>query len=137
MLTPSSYGTQGNVDLWRRVAGVMGWFTNVPAQISGTNVSAIRISLYAQQNKQVPLLQRSQTPIFKDYISSPLTSVSGGRVLVEIPVPVGTAASTVLSKGSYVLPAPAPAPVDANDYTLRVELVDGSGNILRTLRVML
>lgn len=137
VLTPSSYGTQGNVDLWRRVAGVMGWFTNVPAQISGTNVSAIRISLYAQQNKQVPLLQRSQTPIFKDYISSPLTSVSGGRVLVEIPVPVGTAASTVLSKGSYVLPAPAPALVDANDYTLRVELVDGSGNILRTLRVML
>lgn len=58
----------------------------------------------------MPLFQRSQTPIFKDYISSPLTSVSNGRVLVEIPIPVGTAASTVLSEGSYVLPAPAPAP---------------------------
>lgn len=137
VLTPSSYGTQGNVDLWRRVAGVMGWFTNVPVQISGTDVSAIRITLYTQQNKKVPLLQRSQTPIFKDYINSPLTSGTDGRILVEIPIPVGTTASTVLSKGSYVLPVPAPAPIDANDYTLRVEIVDGSGNILHTSRVML
>lgn len=137
VLTPNSYGTQGNVDLWRRVAGVMGWFTNIPSQISGTVVSSIRISLYAQQNKQVPLLQRSQTPVFKDYINSPLTSATGGQVLVEIPIPAGTLTSTVLSKGSYVLPVPAPKPVNASDYTLRIEMINGSGNVLYSSRVTL
>ena len=117
VLTPNSYGTQGNVDLWRRVAGVMGWFTNIPTQIGGNTVSALRISLYTQQNKSVPLLQRQQTPVFLDYINSPLNASTGGQILVEIPVPAGTTALTVLSKGSYVLPVPAPAPVNANDYT--------------------
>lgn len=137
VLTPSIYGTEGNVDLWRRVAGVMGWFTNVPAQINGTAVSALRITLYTQQNKSVPLLQRSQTPIFKDYITSPLAASTGGQVLVQIPVPAGTLPITTLSKGSYVLPVPAPTPVNASDYTLKVEITDASGNILRSTRVTL
>lgn len=137
VLTPNSYGTQGNVDLWRRVAGVMGWFTNIPTQIGGNTVSALRISLYTQQNKSVPLLQRQQTPVFLDYISSPLNASTGGQVLVEIPVPAGTTALTVLSKGSYVLPVPAPAPVNANDYTLKIEIVNASGTTLRSTRVTL
>lgn len=136
VLTPSAKGVTGNVDLWRRVAGVMGWFINVPTQINLTPVSAIRIRLYAMQNKSVPLIQLSQTPVFKDYINSPL-STTGGNILVEIPVPGNVTPVTVLSKGSYVLPVPAPAVVNTNDYTLRVELVDGSGNVLRFTRVTL
>lgn len=135
-LTASSYGTQGNVNLWRRVAGVMGWFTNVPTSISGTTVSSIRISLYTSQNKSVPLIQRSQTPVFADYILNPVVT-PGGQVLAEIPVPVGTLPITILSKGSYVLPAPAPAPVNVTDYTLRVELISPTGTILRSNRVTL
>lgn len=138
VLTPSSYGTQGNVDLWRRVAGVMGWFVNVPTSVGATPVSAIRISLYAQQNKSVPLIQRSQSPVFNDYITSPLAaSTTGGQVLVQIPVPIGTLPVTVLSAGSYVLPAVAPPSVNANDYTLRVELVSSTGTILRSNRITL
>lgn len=135
-LTASSYGTQGNVNLWRRVAGVMGWFTNVPTNIGGNTVANIRISLYTQQNKSVPLIQRSQTPVFADYLQNPVVT-TGGQVLVEIPVPGGTLPITVLSKGSYVLPVPAPAPVNANDYTLKVELVDVTGAVLRSNRVTL
>lgn len=93
----------------------MGWFTNIPTQIGGTTVTAIRITLYTQQNKSVPLLQRSQTPVFADYINSPLTT-TGGNVLVNIVVPAGVLPVTVLSQGAYVLPVPAPAPGSAN-YT--------------------
>lgn len=137
ILTPNSYGTQGNVDLWRRVAGVMGWFTNVPTQISGNIVSALRITLYTQQNKSVPLLQRQQTPVFKDYINSPLNASTDGQILIEIPVPSGTTSATVLSKGTYVLPVPAPTPVNTNDYTLKVEIVNAAGTTLRSTRVTL
>lgn len=135
-LTASSYGTQGHVDLWRRVAGVMGWFTNVPTSISGNVVANIRISLYTSQNKSVPLIQRSQTPVFADYLSNPVVT-TGGQVLVEIPVPPTTLPIEVLSKGSYVLPVPAPAPVNTNDYTLKVELVNAAGTVLRSNRVTL
>lgn len=135
VLTPGTTPIQGNVDLWRRVAGVMGWFTNIPTQIGGTRVTAIRITLYTQQNKSVPLLQRSQTPVFADYINSPLT-ITGGNVLVNIAVPTGVLPVTVLSQGSYVLPVPAPTPGSAN-YTLKVELTDASGNALRSIRVTL
>lgn len=135
-LTASANGTQGNVNLWRRVAGVMGWFTNVPTNIGGAPVANIRISLYMQQNKSVPLIQRSQTPVFADYLPNPVVT-TGGQVLVEIPVSLVTLPINVLSKGSYVLPAPAPAPVNTNDYTLRVELVNAAGAILRSNRVTL
>lgn len=135
VLIPGATPIQGNVDLWRRVAGVMGWFTNIPTQIGGTTVTAIRIILYTQQNKSVPLLQRSQTPVFADYINSPLTT-TGGNILVNITIPAGVLPTTVLSQGSYVLPIPAPAPGGAN-YTLKVELTDASGNALRSARVTL
>lgn len=137
VLTPSSYGTQGHIDLWRRVAGVMGWFINVPTQVDLIAVSAIHITLYTQQNKSVPLLMRSQTPVFKDYISSPLAVATKGQVLVDIPVPPGTLPINILSKGSYVLPIPAPPVVNANDYTLKMELVDGLGTVLRSTRITL
>lgn len=137
VLTPDYSGTQGNVDLWRRVAGVMGWFTNVPAQIGTTTVAAIRVTLYTRQNKSVPLLQRVQTPVFKDYITSPLSASTGGQVLVQIPVPPGVLPVTTLSKGSYVLPVPAPPAINSNDYSLKVEITDASGNTLRSARVTL
>lgn len=136
VLTATSGGVQGNVNLWRRVAGVMGWFNNVPTSVNSTTVTNIRISLYTQQNKSVPLIQRNQTPVFADYLQNPVVT-TGGQVLVEIPVPAGTLPTAVLSKGSYVLPIPAPAPVSTNDYTLRVELVDASGAILKSKRITL
>ena len=93
------------IELFRRVAGVMGYFKNVPSNIGETSVSALRISLYAKQNTQMPLVEREQSPTFRDFIDSP-TNEADGQVLVSIPL--GTddfGATKVVSGGSYVLPA--------------------------------
>ncbi|WP_294629504.1 hypothetical protein [uncultured Bacteroides sp.] len=105
--------------------------------IGTTAVAAIRITLYTRQNKSVPLLQRSQTPVFKDYITSPLAASTNGHVLVQIPVPAGTLPAATLSKRAYVLPVPAPTAVNNGDYTLKVEIADAAGNTLRSTRVTL
>ena len=75
-------------------------------------------------------------PVFKDYIDDEV-ALDGGEVLVEIPVTAADITSDmVFSKGSYVLPVPAPPAISDDDYTLRVELV-GGGNVLRYKRVKL
>ena len=123
------------IELFRRVAGVMGYFKNVPSNIGGTSVSALRISLYTEQNTKMPLVEREQSPTFRDFIDSP-TNEADGKVLVSISL--GTddfGATEIVSGGSYVLPAAAPA--DASSYTLRIEAVDAGGTILKTWRAKL
>lgn len=142
-LTTTKLGSgTARVDLYRRVAGVMGWFTNIPTKINGTDVAFLRIELYKAQNKSVPLLVR--TP---DVIMLPIAETDENKILVDIPaadfVKDGTTA-----KGSYVLPMIAPfATIETaaaggyndniyvKDYTLCVILADTDGNALRTQRV--
>ena len=124
--TPLS-GKEVIVDLWRRVAGVAGYFKNVPRSIDDTPVAALRIVLYDKQNTALPLLEREQAPVFKDYIDSKTTD-EDGDVLVYIPVSTELGIEDVVSGGAYVLPAPAPS--GAVDWTLRIELVDKDGNVL-------
>lgn len=135
VLTYKGIGMTGRVDLYRRVAGVMGWFTNLPKKINGLTPTSLRIVLYKKQNQRVPLLPLAVTPLFLDYVDSPLTE-DGGDVLVDIPLDETILSETVYSKGSYVLPVPAPPTVNENDYTLRVELVNGS-QLLRSKRAKL
>ena len=130
-LTPTQSGLTGKVDLYRRVAGVMGWFTNVP-----TAATTIQIVLYQNQNKSVPLLPLEQSPIFKDFVDDKITEGTG-NVLVEISVTAGHSNTDRFSKGSYVLPVAAPPVVDSNDYTLKVLVMDAGNNILSTRRVKL
>ena len=123
------------IELFRRVAGVMGYFKNVPSNIDGKRVTNLRISLYAKQNTQMPLVEREQSPTFRDFIDSP-TNEADGQVLVSIPL--GTddfGATKVVSGGSYVLPAAAPEGI--TDYTLRIEAVGADGTILKTWRAKL
>ena len=123
------------IELFRRVAGVMGYFKNVPSNIDGKHVTNLHISLYTEQNTQMPLVEREQSPTFRDFIDSPTTD-EDGKVLVSIPL--GTddfGATKVVSGGSYVLPAA--APTDASSYTLRIEAVDAGGTILKTWRAKL
>lgn len=94
------------------------YFGNNPPTVSST------------MKYSIPFLEYGQTPVFKDYINSPL-SATGENILVEIPVPGNIMPVTVPSKNSYVLPVSTPTVINANDYTLRVELVNGSGNVLR------
>lgn len=62
------------VDLWRRVAGVQGYFTNIP-----TGVTRIELILYKEQYLDVPLMKRT----IGDHGTTPL---SGSTVLLDIPV---------------------------------------------------
>ena len=130
----SQYDTR--IDLYRRVAGVMGYFKNAPRNIDGTDVTALRISLYTEQNTKMPLVEREQSPTFQDFIPSK-TDEKDGQVLVKIPLDKEQdfGATKVVSGGAYVLPAAAPA--DASPYTLSIEAVDENGTVLKTWRAKL
>ena len=130
--TPLS-GKEVKVNLWRRVAGVAGYFKNVPRSIGEKDVAALRIALYDKQYTALPLLEREQAPVFKDYIDS-RTKDEDGDVLVYIPVmEFGT--DKEVSGGAYVLPAPAPS--GTGNWTLRIELVDATGEVLYSRRAKL
>lgn len=143
-LTTTKLGSgTARVDLYRRVAGVMGYFTNIPTKINGTAVASLRIELYRIQNKSVPLLKQEQN----DFIMGAMSEDEVDKILVEIQGADFVATDAVISKGSYVLPVIAPfATSDAataasydesyvKDYTLCVILTDDSGYVLRTQRV--
>ena len=131
--TPLS-GEEVTVNLWRRVAGVAGYFKNVPRSINRKDVAALRIALYDKQNTALPLLEREQAPVFKDYIDR-RTEETNGNVLVNIPISSELSIEDVVSGGAYVLPAPAPS--GTGNWTLRIELVDKDGNVLNFRRAKL
>lgn len=146
-LTTTKLGSgTARVDLYRRVAGVMGWFTNIPTKINGTAVAFLRIELYRIQNKSVPLLKQGSN----DFIMAPMSTDGTDKTIVSIPsAEFVTTTGGITSKGSYVLPTIAPFATQAaanaagytddesyvKDYTLCVILADASGNTLRTQRV--
>lgn len=139
--------TTAVIDLWRRVGGVMGWFTNIPAQIGGTTLSAIQICLYTPQNKSGYLIPRPQgdhfpwgitNPAnFNDYMTDPVNDQPDSRILVYLKLPGNLTSSAVLSGGSYILPAAAPPVGDGSEYTLRVEFIGDNNAILKTMRVQM
>ena len=122
-------GNTGYVDLYRRVAGVSGYFNHIPTQINGVEVSALHIELYTIQNKSNFLLK--QTP--DDFIISPMSSNAGDKIVVNIPKSEFIAGGTT-KKGSYILPVPLPAD---KDYTLQIVLVDATGTPLHIHKVKL
>lgn len=135
VLTYAGNGTRAQISLYRRVAGIIGWFTNLPSTVGGVAVESVRVSLYKKQNKSVPLLPLSLKPVFLDYTDDAV-SQDGGEVLVEIPVTEDITPDKIFCKGSFVLPVDAPPVVGEDDYTLRVELV-GDGKVLWYRRVKL
>lgn len=134
------------IDLWRRVAGVMGWFKNIPTQINNITVSKVQIAFYTQQNKSGYLKAKefewnsypydlTNPENFKDYITDPISTSETDKIIASIDVPANIDAATVLSAGSYMLPAAAPRLGSGEEYTLRVELIGSDGSVLKTTRV--
>lgn len=148
VLTPDANNTvTGTIDLYRRVAGVMGWFRNIPQRVNGTEVASLRIELYKTQNKSI-WLSKPQTGA--DVIMEPIAETDDNKILVQIDLTEDDfQQDKVISKGSYVLPMIAPfaseeemrnagydnADIYVKDYTLRVVLADNAGNILQAKRV--
>lgn len=133
------------INLWRRVAGVMGWFINVPTQINNTTVSEVQIAFYTWQNRSGYLMaqpEENNYPYgitnpnnFKDYITDPISATDADKIVASMDVPANIDATTVLSAGSYMLPAAAPPVGDGSEYTLRIELIGSDNSVLKSIRV--
>lgn len=132
VLTRADLATTPRIDLYRRVAGVMGYFKNVPAQVGGKTVAKLQVRLYTKQNTQVPLKKIENGSVFSDYITSPLITDELGDVLVEIPVEDYVPGET-LSKGSYVLPA---VSAKGGETTMILVLADAAGNELTRKKII-
>lgn len=134
VLTPVAAGQiSGTIKLDRRVAGVFGYFKNIPKQVGTTPVKFLRIELYKPQNKSIWLTAKPTKD--KDVIMEPISEDASDKILVEIPLTEADfEKEKVLSKGSYVLPMK--APTEPNDkYTLQVTLVAEDGTTLQSRNV--
>lgn len=116
------------LNLYRRVAGVMGYFKDIPQ-----GVEKLQICLYQPQNKEAWVLpQPAENGVFKDYVESPANQdADTWKVLVEIDLESGNVGSGMESPsgrqgGSYVLPAGASTD---EETTLCLKLF-GNGNTL-------
>lgn len=89
------------VNLYRRVAGVKGYFRRIPETAGGETVNELRVVYFNSQATSVPYFKRwPQDGIFSDYDkreSSPLNGVSGSR----IPDDGSTIGKTELDKCTY------------------------------------
>lgn len=131
-LTPVAAGQiTGTIELKRRVAGVFGYFKNIPMQVKGEKVASLRIELYKPQNKSIWLTAKPTKG--EDVIMEPITDTDDNKILVEIPLTEADfEKEKVLSKGSYVLPMKAPT---TEDCTLLVTLADANGKRLQERKV--
>lgn len=119
------------LNLYRRVAGVMGYFTDVP-----DGVTKLQICLYQRQNTQAWVLPQPEiNGEFKDYVESPADQdADTWKVLVEIDLESEYRSSGIVSPssfgqgGSYVLPAR--ASTTDEETTLCLKLIGNNGNTL-------
>lgn len=124
------------LNLYRRVAGVMGYFKDIPLE-----VEKLQICLYQPQNKEAWVLpQPAENGVFKDYVESPAVGSDAQvwKVLVEIDLESESGSSGVVSfkkgrGGSYVLPAR--ASTTAEETTLSLKLIGNNGNTLITRKI--
>lgn len=148
VITPVAAGqVTGTINLYRRVAGVMGWFKNIPRQVNGTNVAYLRIELFKAQNRSIWLTKPN---LADDVIMEPIAENDENKILVEIKLEdKDFAPDAVVSKGAYVLPMIAPfktademikagyndEAIYVKDYTFQVVLADANGNVLQARKV--
>lgn len=122
------------LNLYRRVAGVMGYFKDIPLE-----VEKLQICLYQPQNKKAWVLpQPAENGVFMDYVDSPANQDADiWEVLVEIDLESESGSSGVVSfkdgqGGSYVLPARAST---TEETTLSLKLIGNNGNTLITRKI--
>ena len=132
VLTPVAAGQiTGTIELSRRVAGVFGYFKNIPTKVGSTPVKFLRIELYKPQNKSIWLTAKSTKE--EDVIMEPIANDEDSKILVERRLTEADfEKEKVLSQGSYVLPMKAPTD---KDYTLMVTLADADGTTLQSRKV--
>lgn len=134
------------IDLYRRVAGVLAYVTNIPV-----DVTAIELQLYEAQRAEVPLVAQ---PAGSDHGTATLDAADA-RTLLHLDVtPEALAAESVtladgttyakqpgsLLAGAYMLPMPAPVPTSADvaaPHTLVLEMYKSDGSLVASKNVRL
>lgn len=131
------------INLYRRVAGVVGYFKNVPKQIDSKDVATVQLRLYESQNTEtffLPNLPAGYTTSkevpdeeYVDYITSPFGSQYniGGSVIASYDV---KEAKDVFSLSAYMLPVA--ASVAKGVSTLRLALLAADGTELAVRRIL-
>ena len=119
--------------LYRRVAGVMGYFKKLPAEIEGTKVAYVKLRLYTPQNKEIWFLP--QMPIgydspdivpdneYTDFITSGSNN-DAERVIASYEVKPED--NGVFSLSAYLLPIA--AGMEIGQSTLELVMTDSNGN---------
>lgn len=129
------------IDLWRRVAGVLGYFKNLPAE-----VQTIQVLLYEDQNTDIPLRKPTNNNTAEDTdFGTEVTGTTDGQILLsfdaeadwEFPEGGGTGLlGGLYRKGAYVLPKQAPTAASVT-HTLTVRTLKKDGTIVRSYNVIL
>lgn len=127
------------INLWRRVAGVMGYFKNIPA-----DVQTIRVLLYENQNTEVPLRKPTHNNVAEDTDFGDRTTGTDNRILLSIDKTTDTYEDTSTGvtitgvfKGAYVLPKQAPTDASGVTHTLTVETLNSTGVLVKSYNVVI
>lgn len=136
----SSENTPIIIELYRRVAGVLGYFKNVPA-----DVQTIQVLLYENQNTDITLRKPTHDNKAEDNdFGTKATGSTGNHILLNIDKTIDTytytdASGTELAavrKGAYVLPKQAPS-ASGVTHTLKVITLDAAQNIIKKYNVII
>ena len=130
------------IELNRRVAGVLGYFRNLPQMIGNSEVKRVILRLYTPQNTKVPFLPKlpdgyhypKDVPdgLYSDHEPSPYPDESGRTIAEYSPVTIPAQNEFILS--AYVLPITSPTSKDV--CTLELAIQDAQGKDLAVHRVL-
>ena len=157
--TTEGVGGLNDLTLYRRVAGVMGYFTNIPSTYKNKAVKRLRVTLYKALNTDgyvLPKTDRSAPDKYLDYITSPLggkETTAANTYIIDYELGSADYGAVTVSVGSYMPAVPAPyatvadataskimkeadAAAYVNTHTLRVQLIAEDGTALRTMLVV-
>lgn len=133
------------IELKRRVAGVLGYFKNLPGKIENRDVAKVVLRLYESQNTQVGFLPILPVGVVRpedvtdddyiDYVDSPYKDKGNedGKVIASYQVPV-TGPEATFSLPAYMLPMRASAVKDV--CTMELVILDAQGQDLAKRRVL-
>lgn len=141
------------IDLYRRVAGVAGYFKNVPARIDGVTgvkeVAKVELRLYTSQNTQTYFLPKlpatgtytspGEVPdgAYVDYITSPYSyERDSSPVLASYTVGSDQDDNGEFTLSAYLLPIKSPGMFDAGESTLQLTFYDADGLYITHRRIL-
>lgn len=145
-ITITSGYNYSQIELTRRVAGVLAYLKNIPFTVGGKTVTRVQVILHTDQNRSVSLIKNENdefgnTPligssILMSFDMSAYSKSSKGNFYAFPAITTGAVhkVENSLLGGVYLLPIAGSQ--DQTKHTLRVQLLDASSNILSTYPIV-